>query len=161
MGKAIIIKGANFAGNTLGKMENVAVKKLGTLRSLWSQATTSINTGGFGFLNDTDGYITSFAVYTSGAADVYIKVVRGGEVIESETINTGNNSNAITEHNITPIEVKSGDYIGLYFKLTTPNKGYYKASGGDIDTYTMTTTPTKDSSRRIYPFNFHITHWTD
>lgn len=159
MGKAIIIKGANFADNALGIMENVELRRLGTMRSLWPNSDRTIPNGTFGFLNDTDGYITSFAIYSDGNAKVAVRVYREGiKVSESEAVYTGNTSAAVTEHNISPIEVKSGDIICMFMDPETPNMVRYASTGGDVDTYSTTSL---DANRRILAYNFHITHWTD
>lgn len=158
MGKALIFKNADFSANSIGTLENITVTRLGTQQSLWSQSASYINSGQFGYLNATEGYLTGVKIKTATALTFKVAIIRNGTVIISEELHTTNTAGyATTDVPCSPIKVQSGDYIGVQF--LTPNAGVYKGSGGDIDTYTFNPnsgTASKDSAKRIYCWSFKI-----
>lgn len=159
MGKALIFKNADFSANSIGTLDSVTVTTLGTQESLWSQSASYISAGGtaYGYLNATEGYLSSVRIKTATALTFKVAIVRNGTTIYSETLHTYNTGYATLDVAFSPIKVQSGDYIGVVF--LTSGAGVYKDSNGNIDTYSINAnagTAHKDSTKRIYCWSFKI-----
>ena len=156
MGKALIFKNADFSANSIGTLQGITKVTVGGSTSLWSQATSAVNGGSYGFLNTTEGYLAGIAIRTSKQLTFRVDVVRNGVVISTQQLTTQNTTTANTTLSFTPIKVLNGDFIGI---CTLSDGGLYKSSGGDVYTYyanPKSGTVTKDTNRRIFPWNFSI-----